>query len=100
MPCAPSSGIEFARQCAQRAPAFLIPSGRCHLRAVALRQSSVLRLGNAANAQDRAAPQSLNRLSVQRGNATTTQRAIRGRKFEVDHFHPEPPVWLGIEQIL
>jgi hypothetical protein len=51
----------------------------------------------------------LNLLTASPSNATTTQprfallialrrdgtRPTRSRKFQIDHFHPEPPVWLG-----
>ena len=57
--------IEFARQSAQTAPVFLFPSGRCHLRAVALCRSFVLRSLSAANAQCESIDSNFSRFSGQ-----------------------------------
>ena len=88
--------IEFARQSAQRAPVFLVPSGRCHLRAVALCRSFVLRSLSAANAQCESIGSSLSRFF---GQCRNWQQAfgINGCKLSVP-LHPRlwsPPDSIG-----
>jgi hypothetical protein len=78
MPFAPSSGIDLLVNASKRAPAFLIPSGRCHLRALVLRRSSVLRSDNSLTRNIEASFQSFNRLFAPTGQRRNGQSTGNG----------------------